>query len=76
VNTDSVYGILRNALMQMPDDAPFRGPKEYKEGEFTYTNKWTGDVERYSGEEQITQGENLIYKANYMGGLVDQRSGV
>lgn len=76
VNTDNVYGILRNALMQMPEDAPFRGPKEYKEGEFTYSNSWSGDVERYSGEEQITQGENVIYKANYMGGLVDQRSGV
>lgn len=37
---------------------------------------WDGDVERYSGEEQITQGEKLIYKANYMGGLVDQRQGV
>lgn len=76
VNADSVYGILRGALMQMPDDAPFRGPEEYQEGEFTYTNKWTGDVDRYSGEEQITQGEKLIYKAYYMGGLVDQRLGV
>ncbi|OQA93087.1 MAG: hypothetical protein BWY24_00728 [Microgenomates group bacterium ADurb.Bin219] len=76
VETNIVYGILRGALMKMPDDAPFRGPREYKEGKFTYTNKWIGDVEQYSGEEQITQGGNLIYKANYMGGLVDQRSGV
>lgn len=76
VETDPVYAILQGALKQMPEDAPFRGPKEFVDGEFTYHNNWTGDVERYSGEEQITQSGKLIYKANYMGGLVDQRSGV
>jgi hypothetical protein len=76
VETDPVYAILRGALKQMPEDAPFRGPEEYKEGDLTYSNTWTGDVDRYSGEEQITQGGKLIYKANYMGGLVDQRRGV
>lgn len=30
----------------------------------------------YAGEEKITQGEKLIYKANYIGGLVDQRIGI
>lgn len=74
--TDPIYAILRNALMRMPEEAPFRGPKEFQEGEYTYKNEWTGDVERYSGEEQITQGDKLVYKANYMGGLVDQRAGI
>jgi len=76
VATDPVYAILRGALKQLPEDAPFRGPKEYKEGDLSYTNTWQGDVERYSGEEQITQNGKVIYKANYRGGLVDQRSGV
>ncbi len=76
VETDPVYGILRKALMQMPEDAPFRGPKKYKENGYAYKNTWSGDIERYFGEEQITQGEKLIYKASYMGGLVDQRTGV
>lgn len=62
--------------MQMPEDHPFRGPKEYKEGEYVYTNSWEGELERFSGEERIIQGEKLIYKVNYLGGLVDQRSGV
>lgn len=73
--TDPVYKILRGALKQMPQEAPFRGPAKYQEGEFTYTNTWNGDVERFEGEEKITQGEKLIYQANYRGGLVDQRSG-
>ncbi len=76
IETDPVYKILRSALKQMPEDAPFRGPKEFVDGEFAYHNIWSGDIERYSGEEQIIQGEKLIYKANYMGGLVDQRRGV
>jgi hypothetical protein len=76
VVADPIYAILRNALKQMPEDAPFRGPKEFKDKEFTYKNSWTGGVERYSGEEQIFQDNKLVYKANYIGGLVDLRQGV
>jgi len=76
VDVNPIYKILRNALALMPEEYPFRGPKEYKEGEFIYTNLWKGDVERFSGEEKIMQGGKLVYKANYMGGLVDQREGV
>lgn len=76
VETDPVYAVLRNALMRMPKEAPYRGPKEYKEGTYVYTNTWKGEIGRFSGEEKITQDGKLIYKANYMGGLVDQREGV
>lgn len=76
IDTDSVYKILRNALNQMPEDAPFRGPKEYKFEDYIYNNTWGGNLERYSGEEKIYRAEKLIYKANYVGGLVDQRVGV
>lgn len=74
--TDPIYGILRGALMRMPEDYPFRGPKEFVEGEFIYSNSWEGDVERFSGEEKIIKNGKLVYKANYMGGLVDQRKGI
>lgn len=76
VESNPVYGVLRSALMGMPEDYPYRGPKEYKEDGYTYTNTWEGEVDRFSGEERITQGEKLIYKANYLGGIVDQRRGV
>lgn len=67
VKTDPVYGILKNVLMQMPESYPFRGPKRYTEGK----------LDRFSGEEKIIQEKKgVIYKANYMGGLVDQRRGV
>ena len=60
IEAGPIYTVLRNALKQMPEHAPFRGPKEYKQDEFTYANTWTGEVERYSGEEQITQGDKLL----------------
>jgi len=76
VTTDKVYATLREALKAMPEDAPFRGPKELTFGGLTYRNSWIGDIERYSGEEQITHNDKLIYKASYRGGLVDKRKGV
>lgn len=76
VTVDPVYSVLRGALMQMPEAAPFRGPREYKQDDFTYANTWEGNLEHYSGAETITQKEKLVYQANYFGGLIDQRSGV
>lgn len=76
VKTDSVYGLLRGALMQMPEEHPYRGPQEYSQGEFVYRNKWEGELDRFSGEETIEQAGKLIYKADYRGGEVDKRRGV
>jgi len=73
---EQVYKILRSALKQMPDEAPFRGPNELLEGDYAYRNIWSGGVERFSGEEQITEASKVIYQANYLGGLVDQKRGV
>jgi len=68
-----VYKVLRGALMLTPHDAPFRGPKEYHVGNFTYSNKWEGSLVAFSGQEQITQNQSIIYTASYMGGMVDQQ---
>lgn len=75
-DTDAVYATLRQALSQMPPDAPFRGPKEFILGSLRYTNQWIGTIERYQGSEQIFNQDKLVYSANYVGGMVDQRSGV
>jgi hypothetical protein len=76
LEADPVYALLRRALMEMPAAAPYRGPSTYHEGEFTYANAWRGNISRFSGEEQITRGDRLIYQASYSGGLVDRRRGV
>lgn len=76
IETNPVYAVLRRALMRMPEEYPFRGPKEYREDEYVYVNKWTGDIKQFSGEEKISQSGKVVYKANYLGGLVDRRAGI
>ncbi len=39
---NKVYGILMNALKLIQADKPYRGPKEYNEGDLSYTNDFTG----------------------------------
>lgn len=73
ISANPIYEILKGALRQMPAHAPFRGPEKYVHGDYTYTNAWEGSIERYSGEESIHQNGDLVYRANYRGGLIDQR---
>ena len=60
----------------MPEDYPYRGPKELKEEKFVYKNQWQGDLDDYSGEEIIFMNNKEAYRAKYIGGLVDQRKGI
>ena len=72
-NPEQVYGILQKALSQIPEDRPFRGPKQLTEGSFSYRNSFSGEVDNFSGEVVITRDGQVIYTAKYAGGLLDQR---
>jgi len=73
VSPDLIYPILQKALRQMPEDAPFRGPKEMIEGEYIYRNNWKGTIQSFSGNEIILKNGKEIYRATYNGGLVDRK---
>ena len=68
-----VYGILMSALKLIPEEKPYRGPKEYRKGDLLYVNNFTGEIDNFSGEEIIKENGKEIYHAKYIGGLVDQR---
>jgi len=68
-----VYGVLQKALSLIPEDKPYRGPKEYEEGDYDYRNNFIGEIDDFSGEETINYKGKKVYKARYIGGLVDQR---
>jgi hypothetical protein len=74
VDGKEIYKILQQALTLIPEEKPYRGPKEYKEGDYIYTNDFVGEVDNFSGEETITLNGKKIYKAQYVGGLVDQKN--
>ena len=73
---DRLYAVLRNALKEMPEAAPYRGPERYEEGQFTYINRWEGELGRFTGREEIHETSTLAYQAEYAGGWVDKRQGV
>lgn len=72
-NFKEVYKCLQEALTLIPKDKPFRGPKFYQNGDFTYRNWFNGKITNFSGIEKIYLGKKKIYEAKYVGGLVDQR---
>jgi hypothetical protein len=61
---------LKNCLLRIPDDAPYRGPVEFHEGNFDYINKWSGDLRSFEGEEWIHHRGAAIYRLAYHGGEV------
>ncbi len=72
----AIYGILQKALLLIPEDYPYRGPKEYVEGDYIYLNNFIGEIDNFSGEESISFNGKEVYRAKYIGGLVDKRKGV
>lgn len=70
-DTKIVYDTLKKALRKMPKNYPFRGPKQYKTNNYVYINTWKGTVKNFKGEEQISDNSTVVYKASYMGGLID-----
>lgn len=73
INIKEVYKILQQALSLIPEEYPYRGPKEYSFKDYIYLNYFNGEIDNFSGEEIIKFQDNKIYKAKYMGGFVNQR---
>ncbi|MCF7906538.1 DUF5680 domain-containing protein [Patescibacteria group bacterium] len=67
----SIYKILQKALSEIPEDYPFRGPKEYSENNYKYVNNYNGEVDNFFGEEIISENGKELYRAKYIGGFVD-----
>lgn len=75
-NPDSIYAVLRKALMQMPEAFPVRGPEHMKWDDYSYSFVHEGGLDRFSGEEVIFRGGGRVYAATFIGGLVDCREGI
>lgn len=73
LDSNEVYKFLQKALSHMPNDKPFRGPDQFSENDYHYLNEVFGNLENYSGEEVIKKEGNEIYRAKYLGGMVDRR---
>lgn len=61
---------LKEALLNVPEDIPFRGPREFKRGVFEYRCSVNGDFEWFNGYEEIFKDEIKIYECFFHGGLI------
>ena len=76
VNINEVYGFLKKALGQVVTERPFRGPAEFREGDWYYVNKNSGSIDDFSGLEEICLGNQKIYELDYRGGLLLGNEGI
>lgn len=65
-----VYTFLQQALRLVSPSHLYRGPSLFEAGPYCYRNTQSGDLERFSGLEVITQGGTTLYELNYNGGLI------
>lgn len=63
---------LKQALLLVPPEMPFRGPSEYVAGDFLYQCAVTGDLDWFKGEEVIILKGDPIYRLDFHGGVVIQ----
>ena len=66
-SVDEIYKFLRKSLREIPEEFPFRGPANFEDGDFTYRNILSGDLECFSGIELISKRKTTFYKLNYHG---------
>lgn len=71
-NEKELYGFLREALMQEYFDIiPVRGPKNHQNNDWEYNNSANGELDRFTGTEEIYRAGVLVYKCHYHGGFIE-----
>lgn len=61
---------LKEALLHVPAEIPFRGPKEYTNGDYTYKCQVTGGFEWFQGYETISFQGQIIYECYFHGSII------
>lgn len=59
---------LKEALLLVSNDSPYRGPSLYKNGDYTYHCKVVGDFTWFHGSEEIYYRDIKVYECLFHGG--------
>ena len=62
---------LKEALLHVPEDRPFRGPEQYSNGDYLYQCEVEGGFDWFQGKEIIHYKDTEIYECFFHGGLVE-----
>ncbi|MFX1570730.1 MAG: DUF5680 domain-containing protein [Promethearchaeota archaeon] len=72
ISAIEVYRFLQKAMRLVKEDRPFRGPRNYMEGEFKYIDESEGTIESFFGNETIFFRGEEVYKLYYHGGIINK----
>lgn len=61
---------LREALLLVPEEYPYRGPLDHDNGEYKYICTVEGDFMWFNGHEEIYKNDLKVYECNFHGGLI------
>jgi transcriptional regulator with XRE-family HTH domain len=61
---------LKECLMLVPREYPFRGPLVHHNGDFTYHCVVNGEFEWFNGYEEIFLGSKKVYECVFHGGVI------
>ncbi|WP_270463704.1 DUF5680 domain-containing protein [Faecalibacillus intestinalis] len=61
---------LKEALLQVDEELPFRGPLFYQKGEYLYLLRIQGKIDFFQGVEEIYYQTYKVYEGFIQGGIV------
>jgi hypothetical protein len=67
---EPVYAFLQEALRQVGEERPFRGPHTFQQGEYAFSDIGEGGVDAFWGVETITFRQKPVYRLRYHGGFI------
>jgi hypothetical protein len=67
---DGFSKFLKEALLNVPSEMPFRGPEEMLDGDFRYLCSVEGGIPWFSGVESIHYKGQKIYEMKFHGGEI------
>ena len=73
VSANEMIVFLKKAMSLVKADRPFRGPSNFNEGDWKYTDESQGTIENFKGKEKIYYQEELVYELTYHGGLIKEK---
>lgn len=68
--TEKTYTFLKKCLLQVKKEEPFRGPREFSEGDFSYQMAVEGDINDFSGGERIFYQGKEVFRYHFAGGTI------
>ena len=67
-----LYSFLRMALRNSSAEMPMRGPSDFEESNYKYSNKYEGDIDSFCGHETILIDGKEKYWLQYHSGSITE----